>query len=448
MLDNIKDAVRKFLSGSSSYEQAVDDFIKDLQKALISSDVNVKLVFSLSNKIKERLKKEKPPSSLERREWFIKIVYDELSSLFGGDKQPDVVPDKIPYVIMLVGVQGSGKTTTAGKLAYFYKKKGFKVALVGADVYRPAALDQLIQIGDLIKVPVYGEQGNYDAVGIAKRGVEKFLSEKYEIIIVDTAGRHGYGEETKLLEEMKNIYNALKPDEVTLVIDASIGQKAFDLASRFNQASKVGSIIITKMDGTAKGGGALSAVAATGAIIKFIGTGEKIDELEVFNPRRFVARILGMGDIETIIEKMKALEDYDSIQKKMEEVMSGKTKLTLRDFYKQMIALRKMGPLSKILQLMPGVNMLGQIPEDQIKVGEVKMRRWMAIMNSMTYQELDNPSIIDKSRIKRIAFGSGTEIDEVKELLDHFNNVQKMLKMIKRRKKDVEKLFGQFGNTG
>jgi len=448
MLDNIKDAVRKFLSGSSSYEQAVDEFIKDLQKALISSDVNVKLVFSLSNKIKERLKKEKPPSSLERREWFIKIVYDELSSLFGGDKQPDVVPDKIPYVIMLVGVQGSGKTTTAGKLAYFYKKKGFKVALVGADVYRPAALDQLIQLGDLIKVPVYGEQGNYDAVGIAKRGVEKFLSEKYEIIIVDTAGRHGYGEETKLLEEMKNIYDALKPDEVTLVIDASIGQKAFDLASRFNQASKVGSIIITKMDGTAKGGGALSAVAATGAIIKFIGTGEKIEELEVFNPRRFVARILGMGDIETIIEKMKALEDYDSIQKKMEEVMSGKTKLTLRDFYKQMIALRKMGPLSKILQLMPGVNMLGQIPEDQIKVGEVKMRRWMAIMNSMTYQELDNPSIIDKSRIKRIAFGSGTEIDEVKELLDHFNNVQKMLKMIKRRKKDVEKLFGQFGNTG
>ncbi|AWR95035.1 signal recognition particle protein Srp54 [Acidianus brierleyi] len=448
MLDNIKDAVRKFLSGSSSYEQAVDEFIKDLQKALISSDVNVKLVFSLSNKIKERLKKEKPPSSLERREWFIKIVYDELSSLFGGDKQPDVVPDKIPYVIMLVGVQGSGKTTTAGKLAYFYKKKGFKVALVGADVYRPAALDQLIQLGDLIKVPVYGEQGNYDAVGIAKRGVEKFLSEKYEIIIVDTAGRHGYGEETKLLEEMKNIYDALKPDEVTLVIDASIGQKAFDLASRFNQASKVGSIIITKMDGTAKGGGALSAVAATGAIIKFIGTGEKIEELEVFNPRRFVARILGMGDIETIIEKMKALEDYDSIQKKMEEVMSGKTKLTLRDFYKQMIALRKMGPLSKILQLMPGVNMLGQIPEDQIKVGEVKMRRWMAIMNSMTYQELDNPSIIDKSRIKRIAFGSGTEIDEVKELLDHFNNVQKMLKMIKRRKRDVEKLFGQFGNTG
>ncbi|EWG07095.1 MAG: signal recognition particle protein Srp54 [Candidatus Aramenus sulfurataquae] len=446
MLDNIKDAVRKFLGGSSSYDQAVEEFIKDLQKALISSDVQVKLVLSLTNRIRERLKKEKPPSSLEKREWFIKVVYDELSSLFGGDRKPEVIPEKVPYIIMLVGVQGSGKTTTAGKLAYFYKKKGFKVALVGADVYRPAALDQLMQIGEQIKVPVYGEPGNFDAVGIAKRGVEKFLKEKYDIVIVDTAGRHGYGEESKLLEEMKNIYEELKPDEVILVLDASIGQKAYDLASKFNQASKVGSIIVTKMDGTAKGGGALSAVAATGARIKFIGTGEKIEELEVFEPRRFVARILGMGDIEAIIEKMKALEDYDAMQKRMEEVMSGKGKLTLRDMYKQMIALRKMGPLSKVLQLIPGVNLMGQVPEEQLKVGEEKMKKWLAIMNSMTYQELDNPDIIDKSRMRRIALGSGTEPSDVKELLDHFNNVQRMLKLIKRRRKDVEKLLGQFGN--
>nr|1J8M_F Chain F, SIGNAL RECOGNITION 54 KDA PROTEIN [Acidianus ambivalens] len=291
LLDNLRDTVRKFLTGSSSYDKAVEDFIKELQKSLISADVNVKLVFSLTNKIKERLKNEKPPTYIERREWFIKIVYDELSNLFGGDKEPKVIPDKIPYVIMLVGVQGTGKTTTAGKLAYFYKKKGFKVGLVGADVYRPAALEQLQQLGQQIGVPVYGEPGEKDVVGIAKRGVEKFLSEKMEIIIVDTAGRHGYGEEAALLEEMKNIYEAIKPDEVTLVIDASIGQKAYDLASKFNQASKIGTIIITKMDGTAKGGGALSAVAATGATIKFIGTGEKIDELEVFNPRRFVARL-------------------------------------------------------------------------------------------------------------------------------------------------------------
>ena len=274
MLENIKDAVRKFLTGSTPYEKAVDEFIKDLQKALISSDVNIKLVFSLTSKIKERLNKEKPPSVLEKREWFISIVYDELSKLFGGDKEPQVNPTKLPYIIMLVGVQGSGKTTTAGKLAYYYKRKGYKVGLIAADIYRPAAYEQLVQLGKQINVPVYGEPNNNNPIEISKNGLSKFLKDKIDIIIIDTAGRHGYGEESTLLEEMKELYNEIKPDEVTLVIDASIGQKAYDLASRFHQASPIGSIIITKMDGTAKGGGALSAVAATGATIKFIGIGE------------------------------------------------------------------------------------------------------------------------------------------------------------------------------
>lgn len=439
MLDNLKDSVRKFL-GSSNYDKAVNDFIKELQISLIKSDVNVKLVNNLTQKIKERLEKEKPPTAIERREWFISIVYDELSKLFGGDQNPEVLPKKIPYVIMLVGVQGSGKTTTSGKLALFYKKKGYKVGLVAADVYRPAAYDQLIQIGEQIKVLVYGEPSNLDAVSIAKRGVEKFLNEKYDIIIVDTAGRHGYGEETKLLEEMKNIFNEIKPDEVILVIDASIGQKAYDLAYRFHQASPIGSIIITKMDGTAKGGGALSAVAATGATIKFIGTGEKLDELEVFNPRRFVSRILGMGDIETIIEKIKGVEEYEQIQKKMEDVLSGKAKLTFRDIYKQLNGLRKMGPLNKILQMIPGFGMFSQISEEQMKLGEEKIKRFIVIMNSMTYKELDNPSIIDKSRIKRIAKGSGTTPEEVKELLKQYQVTNNLLKMIKRRK-GLGKLF-------
>ena len=440
MLDNLKDAVRKFFS-SSDYDKAVNDFIKELQIILIKSDVNVKLVKQLTDRIKERLSKEKPPTAIERREWFILVVYEELSKLFGGDKNPDVMPKKLPYVIMLVGVQGSGKTTTAGKLALFYKKKGYKVGLVADDVYRPAAYEQLVQIGQQIGVPVYGEPGNKDAIVIAKNGVEKFLREKYDIIIIDTAGRHGYGEETKLLEEMKNVYNAVNPDEVILVIDASIGQKAYDLASRFHQASPIGSIIVTKMDGTAKGGGALSAVAATGATIKFIGTGEKIDELEVFNPRRFVSRILGMGDIETIIEKIKSLEEYEELEKKMEDVITGKAKLTLRDIYKQLNAMRKMGPLSKILQMIPGFGILSQIPEEQLKLGEEKIKKFMVIMNSMTYKELDNPSIIDKSRIRRIAKGSGTTPEEVKELLKQYQMTNNMLKMI-RRKKGLARLFG------
>lgn len=439
MLDNLKDAVKKFL-GSSDYNKAVNDFIKDLQISLIKADVNIKLVNELTTKIKNRLANEKPPSAIERREWFISIVYQELTNLFGGDKEPNVMPKKLPYVIMLVGVQGSGKTTTSGKLALFYKKKGYKVGLVAADIYRPAAYEQLLQIGNQIGVPIYGEPGNKDAMQIAKNGVEKFLKEKYDVVIVDTAGRHGYGEEVKLLEEMKNIYQSIKPDEVILVIDASIGQKAYDLASKFHTASPIGSIIITKMDGTAKGGGALSAVAATGATIKFIGTGEKLDELEVFNPRRFVSRILGMGDIEAIIEKIKGIEEYEEIEKKMEEVLTGKTKLTLRDVYKQLNAMRKMGPLNKILQMIPGYNILSQIPEEQLKLGEEKIRKFMNIMNSMTYKELDNPDIIDKSRIKRIAKGSGTTPEEVKELLKQYEMTNNLLKMM-RRKKGLAKLF-------
>jgi len=443
MLENIRDAVRKFLTRSTPYEKAVDEFIKELQKSLISSDVNVKLVFSLTAKIKERLNKEKPPSVLERKEWFISIVYDELSKLFGGDKEPNVNPTKLPFIIMLVGVQGSGKTTTAGKLAYFYKRRGYKVGLVAADVYRPAAYDQLLQLGNQIGVPVYGEPNNQNAIEIAKKGVDTFVKNKMDIIIVDTAGRHGYGEETKLLEEMKEIYEALKPDDVILVIDASIGQKAYDLASRFHQASPIGSIIITKMDGTAKGGGALSAVAATGATIKFIGTGEKIDELEIFNAKRYVSRILGMGDIESILEKVKGLEEYEKIQKKMEDVMEGKGKLTLRDVYAQIMALRKMGPLSKVLQHIPGLGVMLPTPsEDQLKLGEEKIRRWIAALNSMTYKELENPSIIDKSRMRRIAEGSGLEVEDVRELLEWYNNMNKLLKMVKRRRGSIDKLFG------
>jgi len=439
LLDNLKEAVRKFF-GSSDYDKAVNEFIRELQISLIKSDVNVKLVNDLTQKIKKRLENEKPPTAIERREWFISIVYDELSKLFGGDKNPDVLPKRLPYVIMLVGVQGSGKTTTCGKLALFYKKKGYKVGIVAADVYRPAAYEQLVQIGEQIKVPVYGEPGNKDAVGIAKRGVEKFLSEKYDVIIIDTAGRHGYGEETKLLEEMKSMYNEIKPDEVILVIDASIGQKAYDLAYRFHQASPIGSIIITKMDGTAKGGGALSAVAATGATIKFIGTGEKLDELEVFNPRRFVSRILGMGDIDAIVEKIKGLEEYEEIQKKMEDVLSGKAKLTLRDIYKQLSGIKKMGPLNKILQMIPGFGTFFQISEEQMKLGEEKINKFLAIMNSMTYKELDNPSIIDKSRIRRIAKGSGTTPEEVRELLKQYQLTNNLIKMIKR-KKGLAKFF-------
>jgi signal recognition particle subunit SRP54 len=442
LLDSLRDAVRKFLTGSTPYEKAVDSFIKDIQKSLISADVNVKLVSSLTSKIRKRLVDEKPPIYVDKREWFLKVVYEELSSLFGGDREPQIMPSKIPYVIMLVGVQGSGKTTTAGKLALFYKRKGYKVGLIGADVYRPAALDQLKQIGSKIGVEVYGEPGIKDAILIVKKGLEALLSKGLEVIIVDTAGRHGYGEEAKLMEEMREISKALNPDEVVLVLDASIGQKASDLASRFNEATKVGSIIVTKMDGTAKGGGAISATAVTGAVIKFIGTGEGIEEIEPFNPRRYVARLLGVGDIETIVEKLKATEEFEEIQSKMEEVMEGKGKMTLREVYKQIKALRKMGPLSKVLQMMPGVNVLPRSPSDEeVKLTEEKMSKWIAIIDSMTYREIEDPSIIDRSRARRIANGAGVDPEDVKELLKYYSMTQRILKMLRKRK-DLGKILG------
>ncbi|HDD26008.1 MAG TPA: signal recognition particle protein Srp19, partial [Acidilobales archaeon] len=378
MLGGIKESIRKFIKGAGSYEKAVNDFIKELQKALIKADVNVRVVFDLTRRIREKALKTEPPPWVSRREWFIKIVYDELSQLFGGDKEPNVFPKRIPYVILLVGVQGSGKTTTAGKLALYYKKQGYRACLLTTDTYRPGAYDQLKQIAEQINVPFYGEPNGKDPAMIANEGIKRLKKQGCEVIIIDTAGRHGYGSEAKLLEEMRDIASKVHPDEVILVIDAAMGQKSFDLAKRFHEYTPIGSIVIAKLDGTAKGGGALAAVVATNATIKFIGTGEKLDELEVFNPRRYVARLLGLGDLETLIEKFKALEESEEFQKRIEKaVMSGK--ITLREIYLQIKSLRKLGPLRKVLELLP-VATLMPIKDEHIKLTEEKMRKWLAII--------------------------------------------------------------------
>ncbi|AEM38036.1 GTP-binding signal recognition particle SRP54 G- domain protein [Pyrolobus fumarii 1A] len=442
-LDAIRDAVRKFLRLSGPYERAVEEFIRDLQRALLSADVNVRLVFDLTRRIRERALKEKPPPGASRRDWFLKIVYEELVKLFGGDREPEVKPPYTPYVIMLVGVQGSGKTTTAAKLALFYKRMGYKVGLVAADVYRPGAYDQLRQLAERIGVMFYGEPGSRDAVGIATRGVKELKERGANIVIVDTAGRHGYGSEVALLEEMKRMSEAIKPDEVMLVIDAAMGQKSFDLAKRFHEATPIGSIIVTKMDGTAKGGGALSAVAATGAIIKFIGTGEDVEEFEVFNPRRFVSRLLGMGDIEGILERIKRLEAAEEFEKTVEEMLEGK--LNFRILYRQLRQLTRMGPLRKVLQMLPGVGLA--VTDEIAKLGEEKIRKWLAIMDSMTYEELDHPEIIDKSRMRRIARGAGVELDDVKELVNYYRNLQRMLRRLKKQKGALERLLRNIGGV-
>ena len=435
----LREAIRKFLRSSSTYEKAVEEFIRDLQRTLILADVNVRLVFELSQKIRKRALEEKPPPGVLRRDWFIKIVYDCLSEFFGGDVVPEVDPRRIPYVMLLVGVQGSGKTTTAGKLALFYRSRGYRVGLVTTDTYRPAAYEQLYQLAKQVGALFYRwPEGVRDPIKLGVLGVKWLREQGCQVIIIDTAGRHGYGEEQALLEEMKTLAQEIKPDEVVLVIDAAMGQKAYDLARRFHEAAPIGSIIVTKLDGSARGGGALSAVAATGARIKFIGVGEKLDEFEVFNPRKFIARILGLGDIEGLIEKLKRIEEALEVQKRVEAILSGK--FTLRDMYHQIVSIRKMGPLSKILQMIPGFSLQFSFGDEEIRVSEKKLDKWIAILNSMTYEELDNPEIIDKHRMRRIAIGAGVDVSEVKELLQHYQMLKRMLRKAKRYR-DLSKLF-------
>lgn len=444
----IRDLVSSFLRSSESYEEAVNSFIRELQKEMIKADVNVKVVFELSARIKERALKEEPPEGVLRREWFIKIVYDELSRLFGGDVAPDPYPKSFPWIILLVGVQGSGKTTTAGKLALFYKKRGYRVGLATTDTYRPAAYDQLKQIAETIGVPFYGEKSG-DPAEIARKAVATLLNEySCDVIIIDTAGRHGYGKEESLLMEMKEIAEAIKPSEVILVIDSSIGQKAYELAKKFNEWTPIGSIVITKLDGTARGGGALSAVVATGARIKFIGDGEKLEDLEVFNPRKFVARILGLGDLESLLEKFKAIEESDEVRKRLERAIAL-GRISMRDIYHQLKSIKKLGPLRKVVDLVPGFSML-KLGDDMLKGSEKKIDSWIAIIESMTYDELDDPSIIDRSRVRRLAIGSGRTVNDVRELLNYYELINKMLKDLKRGKLrlkgvDLSRLGGEAG---
>jgi signal recognition particle subunit SRP54 len=442
-LDEIRSAVSKLLRRSGPYERLVEEYVRDLQRALISADVNVRLVFQLSKKIRERALKEHPLPGISRKDWLVKITYEELVKLFGGEYEPEIKPPYTPYVIMMVGVQGSGKTTTVGKLAKYYRDMGYRVGVVAADTYRPGAYDQLKQLAERVGAMFYGDPKSKDAVGIAARGVKELRERGAEIIIVDTAGRHGYGKEEALLREMKEIADAINPDEVILVIDAALGQKSFDLAKRFHESTPIGYIIVTKMDGTAKGGGALSAVAATGAKIKFIGTGEGIEDIEPFRPKRFVGRLLGMGDLESLLERIERVSSIQDFEKTVSEMLTGK--ITFRTLYKQIEQMRKLGPFKKILQMIPGISTLIQSFDEAAKLGEEKVSKWINIMNSMTYEELDNPELLEeKSRVRRIAIGAGVEVSEVRELYSYYKNVKKMIRRLRKRKDLLERL-GKLG---
>jgi len=415
--NSLKASLNRLLTSITVDKKLIEQTIVDIRRALIQSDVNLQLANELADKIRKRAFEENTPKGMSKREHVIKIVYEELVNLLGKKFEPPNL-NKKPFLILMAGLLGSGKTTSTVKLARYLQKQGKSVGIICADVYRPAALEQLQQLGKQINVQVYGEKGNKNPIEIIENGIKEFS--KKDVIIIDTAGRHK--QEEKLMKEIEEIGKKIKPDETILVIDATIGQQAKAQAEAFHKAVPIGSIMITKMDGTSKGGGALSACSVTGAKVKFIGTGEKIENLELYDPDRFVSRLLGLGDLQTLLEKVKEAE----IKKEsVEKIIEGK--FTLQDFMEQIENIRKVGPLSQIVSMIPGFGAI-KFPKDALEKQEEKMKIWKFIIQSMTKEERENPDIIDSSRIKRIAKGSGRKEEEVRELLNQYNQMKKMLK--------------------
>jgi len=423
---SLYDALKKVFKASVVDEATIKELVRDIQRALLQADVNVKLVFDISKRIEERSLKEKVPPGISRREHVIKVVYEELTRFLGEKPVPLKVEPGKRKIIMLVGIQGSGKTTVAAKLSKYFQKRGLKPAVICADTFRPGAYAQLQQLANRINVPLYGDPKSRDPVKIVNGGLKQF-GEK-DVVIVDTSGRHK--EEQELIKEMKVLEKSIKPDEVMLVVDGTIGQQALVQAKAFNEATPIGSILVTKLDGSARGGGALSAVAATGAPIKFIGTGEKIEDIEAFVPSRFVGRLLGMGDLETLLDKVREAQ-VTVPEKKAKAILSGK--FTLTDMYEQFEAVKGMGTFKKLMKMIPGMSY--NIPEDMLNTAEDRLGKWRVMIQSMTPEEKDNPKIFNASRVKRVARGSGTSEKEVKELLKQYVMMRRMLKTMRRKKK-------------
>lgn len=429
MLDKLKEglqiAIKKIFGAASIDEQVVKEFIKDLQRALLQADVNVKLVLDLTSRIEKRALHEAPPPGLPRKDHIVKILYEELSNIMGSEGKVELPIDRL-NIILMVGIQGSGKTSATAKLARFMQKKGYKVGVICADTFRPGALTQLKMLCSNIGIEVFGNEGIKDSIKLAMDGIEYFKKRERNLVIIDTAGRHK--EEKGLLEEMKAIADKIQPNLTLLVVDATIGQQCYAQSKAFHEATPVGGIIITKLDGAAKGGGALAAAAATGAKILFISTGERIDDLEAFSPTRFVGRLLGLGDLKALLERAKELE-AEADEEKLKRIASGK--MTINDLYYQLEQVKKLGSLRKILDLIPGFSSIVGNKDLDFDEIEKKMDRWKAIIQSMTKEERENPEIITGSRVRRIARGSGTQEKDVKELLIKYKQTKALIKASK-----------------
>ena len=433
--ESLKNTLKKIAQAVFVNEKLIDDLIKDIQRALLSADVNVKQVFELTKSIKERALKEKPPTTITAREYIVKIVYEELVKFLGSEKSEIKIEKKKPFKIMFLGLFGSGKTTTIGKVAKYYSKRGYKIASLGLDVHRPAAPEQLKQVCEKINIPCFIDKKEKDPINIYK-SVEKDLS-KYDILLIDTAGRDALSKD--LIQELEILTKVIQPDEKLLVISADIGQAAKTQAEVFHRSSNITGVIITKLDGTAKGGGALTACVETKASVKFIGIGEKVDDLETFNPQGFVSRLLGMGDLEALLEKTKEAISEEKAKDMGKKLLKGE--FNFLDLYEQLTAMKRLGPIQKVMELIPGFSNI-KIPKEMLNVQEEKLERWKYILDSMTKEELENPSILDTKRIDRLAKGSGSSVSEVRELIKQYNQTKKLMKAMKGQ--SPEKLLKKF----
>ncbi|HYB63469.1 MAG TPA: signal recognition particle protein Srp54 [Thermoplasmata archaeon] len=434
---SLRGVLQKIARGSTVDEALLGEVVRDIQRALLQGDVNVQLALDLTRRVRKRATEEKPPAGASLRDFLVRIIYEEIRGILGKDRPFEVKPKRI----LLAGLFGQGKTTTAAKLGRFLQKKGIRVALVAADVHRPAAVDQLEQLAKKIGADFYADRGEKKAERIVAHAIAQIPP--HVATIVDTAGRTGL--DPDLIAELKRVKEVLVPDEVFLVLDATMGQSAGRSAEAFHQAVGLTGVVLTKLDGSAKGGGALSAVAASGAPIVFIGTGEHLEELERFEPTRFVSRLLGMGDIQTLLERFEELSNKQAAEEAAKKLMTGR--FTLRDMRTQLESLGEMGPFSKLVSMMPTFGP-AKLDDKQLDESQRRLRRFRSILDSMTPEELDDAQLIKAERVHRIARGSGQRPQEVRTLLKQYEATRKAahgLASNRRLRRQLEKQFAGGG---
>jgi signal recognition particle subunit SRP54 len=430
---SLRGVLQKIARGSTVDEALLGEVVRDIQRALLQGDVNVQLTLDLTKRVRRRATEEKPPAGASLRDFLVRIIYEEIRGILGQDRPFEAKPKRI----LLAGLFGQGKTTTAAKLGRYLQKKGIRVALVAADVHRPAAIDQLEQLAKKIGADFYADRAEKSAEKIVTRALAAIPP--HVATIVDTAGRSGL--DAELIAELQRVKQVLAPEEVLLVLDATMGQSAGRSAEAFHQAVGLTGVVLTKLDGSAKGGGALSAVAASGAPIVFIGTGEHLEELERFEPTRFVSRLLGMGDIQTLLERFEELSNKEAAEEAAKKLLSGR--FSLRDMRTQLESLGQMGPFSKLISMFPTLGPT-KLDDKQIDESQKRLQRYRAILDSMTPGELDDAAVIKSERVHRIARGSGQKPQEVRTLLKQYEATRKAahgLVSNRRLRRQLEKQF-------